>query len=72
MVLDKQVCFLLRKYLVSFFGSYEILCGTLKITLLFARIASIPLIIIMFVALLTSKIKTPLRNAVLKSSAGAF
>jgi len=42
-------------FLGSFVGSFEILCGALLLLGLFTRLASIPLIIIMLVAMATTK-----------------
>ncbi|MDT3739260.1 MAG: DoxX family protein [Candidatus Kapabacteria bacterium] len=43
------------EFLESFVGSFEIVCGTLVLLGLLTRIASIPLIIIMLVAITTTK-----------------
>lgn len=43
------------EFLGSFVGAFEILCGTLVLLGLFTRLASIPLIIIMLVAVATTK-----------------
>lgn len=43
------------EFLGSFVGTFEILCGTLVLFGLFTRLASIPLIIIMLVAIATTK-----------------
>lgn len=43
------------EFLGSFVGFFEILCGTLVLMGLFTRLASIPLIIIMLVAIATTK-----------------
>lgn len=45
----------LPEFLGSFVGSFEILCGALVLLGLFTRFASIPLIIIMLVAIATTK-----------------
>ena len=42
-------------FLGSFVGSFEILCGPLVLFGLFTRLASIPLIVIMLVAIATTK-----------------
>jgi putative oxidoreductase len=42
-------------FLGSFVGSFEIVCGSLVLLGLFTRLASIPLIIIMLVAIATTK-----------------
>ena len=39
----------------SFVGTFEIICGTLILLGLFTRLATIPLLVIMFVALATTK-----------------
>jgi putative oxidoreductase len=44
------------EFLGSFVGSFEILCGALALLGLFTRFASIPLIIIMLVAIGTTKV----------------
>lgn len=44
-------------FLGSFVGTFEILCGFLVLIGLFTRLASIPLIIIMLVAISTTKIE---------------
>jgi len=43
------------EFLGSFVGSFEILCGALILTGLLTRLATVPLIIIMLVAFLTTK-----------------
>jgi len=43
------------EFLGSFVGTFEIICGALILIGLFTRFASIPLIIIMFVAIFTTK-----------------
>ncbi|AZB17535.1 DoxX family protein [Chryseobacterium indologenes] len=43
------------EFLGSFVGSFEILCGILILVGLLTRLASIPLVIIMFVAIATTK-----------------
>jgi putative oxidoreductase len=43
------------EFLGSFVGSFEIICGALILLGLFTRLASIPLIIIMLVAIATTK-----------------
>lgn len=43
------------EFLGSFVGFFEILCGTLLLIGLFTRLASIPIIIIMLVAMATTK-----------------
>lgn len=43
------------EFLGNFVGSFEVLCGALLLLGLFTRLASIPLIIIMLVAILTTK-----------------
>ena len=43
------------EFLGSFVGSFEMLCGALVLIGLFTRLASIPLIIIMLVAIITTK-----------------
>ncbi len=43
------------EFLGSFVGSFEILCGVMVLLGLFTRLASIPLIIIMLVAIATTK-----------------
>jgi len=43
------------EFLGSFVGAFEILCGVLILIGLFTRLASIPLIIIMLVAIATTK-----------------
>jgi uncharacterized membrane protein YphA (DoxX/SURF4 family) len=43
------------EFLGSFVGSFEILCGILILLGLFTRLASIPLIVIMLVAMATTK-----------------
>lgn len=43
------------EFLGSFVGTFEILCGALILLGLFTRLASIPLIVIMFVAIATTK-----------------
>ncbi len=43
------------EFLGNFVGSSEVLCGALLLLGLFTRLASIPLIIIMLVAILTTK-----------------
>ena len=45
----------LPEFLGNFVGSFEILCGVLVLLGLFTRFASIPLIIIMLVAIATTK-----------------
>lgn len=45
------------EFLGSFVGSFEILCGALILAGLFTRLAAIPLIIIMIVAICTTKIE---------------
>jgi uncharacterized membrane protein YphA (DoxX/SURF4 family) len=45
----------LPEFLGSFVGTFEILCGALILLGLFTRLASIPLIIIMLVAIATTK-----------------
>ena len=45
------------EFLASFVGVFEILCGALVLIGLFTRFASIPLIIIMLVAISTTKIE---------------
>ena len=44
------------EFLGSFVGTFEILCGTLVVLGLITRYASVPLIIIMLVAIVTTKI----------------
>lgn len=44
------------EFLGSFVGSFETICGTLILLGLFTRLASVPLIIIMLVAISTTKI----------------
>lgn len=44
------------EFWASFVASFEIICGTLVLTGFLTRIASIPLLIIMFTALITTKI----------------
>lgn len=44
------------EFLGSFVGAFEILCGTLILIGLLTRLASIPLIIIMLVAIATTKV----------------
>jgi putative oxidoreductase len=44
-------------FLGPFVGSFEILCGTLLLIGLFTRLAAIPLLIIMLVAIATTKAK---------------
>ena len=43
------------EFLGSFVGSFEIICGTLVLIGLFTRVAAIPLLIIMLVAIATTK-----------------
>lgn len=43
------------EFLGSFVGAFEIICGLLLLIGLFSRLASIPLIVIMLVALVTTK-----------------
>ncbi len=43
------------EFLGSFVGSFEIICGTLVLIGLFTRLAAIPLLIIMLVAIATTK-----------------
>ena len=43
------------EFLGSFVGTFEILCGVLILIGLFTRLASIPLIVIMLVAIATTK-----------------
>jgi putative oxidoreductase len=43
------------EFLGSFVGTFEILCGTLILLGLFTRLASIPIIVIMLVAIATTK-----------------
>jgi putative oxidoreductase len=50
------------EFLGPFVGSFEILCGTLVLLGLFTRFASIPLIIIMLVALFTTKLEILLND----------
>ena len=45
------------EFLGSFVGSFEIICGTLILFGLLTRLASIPLIIIMLVAIATTKLE---------------
>mgnify|MGYP003113417809 CR=1 FL=1 len=45
-------------FLGTLVGSFEIICGTLILVGLLTRIASIPLIIIMLVAIFTTKMET--------------
>lgn len=45
------------EFLGSFVGSFEIVCGTLILLGLLTRLASIPLIIIMLVAIATTKLE---------------
>lgn len=45
----------LPDFLGSFVGSFEIVCGTMVLTGLMTRLASIPLIVIMLVAIATTK-----------------
>ncbi|RYE55894.1 MAG: DoxX family protein [Sphingobacteriales bacterium] len=45
------------EFLGSFVGSFEIICGLLILIGLFTRLASIPLIIIMLVAIATTKLE---------------
>ena len=45
------------EFLGYFVGSFEVLCGTLVLLGLFTRLASIPLLVIMTVALLTTKLE---------------
>ncbi len=45
----------LPEFLGSFVGTFEIVCGTLMVIGLLTRLASIPLIIIMLVAIATTK-----------------
>lgn len=45
------------EFLGSFVGSFEIVCGTLILFGLLTRLASIPLIIIMLVAIATTKLE---------------
>lgn len=45
------------EFLGSFVGTFEILCGALILLGLFTRLASIPLIIIMLVAIATTKVE---------------
>ena len=47
----------LPEFLGSFVGSFEIVCGTLILLGLLTRLASIPLIIIMLVAIATTKLE---------------
>jgi len=44
------------EFLGTFVGSFEVLCGALILAGLFTRLASIPLILIMIVALSTTKV----------------
>ncbi|MBH1960833.1 MAG: DoxX family protein [Flavobacteriia bacterium] len=46
------------EFLGSFVGSLEVVCGTLLLLGLFTRLASIPIIIIMLVAIATTKSQT--------------
>jgi putative oxidoreductase len=45
------------EFLGAFVGSFEIICGILILIGLLTRLASIPLIIIMFVAIVTTKLE---------------
>ncbi len=45
------------EFLGTFVGSFEVICGALVLLGLFTRLASIPLLIIMLVALFTTKIE---------------
>ncbi|MEO8237951.1 MAG: DoxX family protein [Flavobacterium sp.] len=45
------------EFLGGFVGFFEILCGALILIGLFTRLASIPIIIIMFVAMATTKVE---------------
>jgi len=45
------------EFLGSFVGTFEIICGTLLLLGLFTRLATIPLLVIMFVALATTKVE---------------
>jgi uncharacterized membrane protein YphA (DoxX/SURF4 family) len=45
------------EFLASFVGTFEILCGVLVLLGLFTRLASIPLITIMLVAIATTKME---------------
>jgi putative oxidoreductase len=44
------------EFLGSFVGTFEVLCGALVLLGLLTRLASLPLIIIMFVAIVTTKV----------------
>ncbi len=45
------------EFLGSFVGSFEVICGTLVLIGLFTRLAAIPLLIVMLVAIATTKAK---------------
>ena len=49
-------------FIAGFVGSFEILCGTMILLGFLTRLASIPLIIIMIVAISTTKISILLNN----------
>ncbi len=50
------------EFLGSFVGGFEVLCGVLILVGLFTRLASIPLIIIMLVAIVTTKAEVLAKN----------
>jgi putative oxidoreductase len=52
----EKIGFTNPEFLASFVATFEIICGVLVIIGLLTRLASIPLIIIMFTALITTKI----------------
>jgi putative oxidoreductase len=52
------------EFLGSFVGSFEVICGLLVILGLFTRLAAAPLIIIMLVALYTTKLEIALEDGI--------
>lgn len=58
----KEIGLPLPDFLGSFVGTVEILCGALVLLGLFTRIASIPLIITMLVAISTTKVEILVNN----------